>query len=123
MTAPDSIEQQLRIAVAKYASGRDRVEAVLAVANPAAFTGPDGRIDDAAVAQHLSTLFTEQPGGRWANFGQHQPPPWPPGPGDRGRAEAQRRFGSPGADAAAPASSRGAAGRAEAARRFGKRDT
>jgi hypothetical protein len=72
----------LKAAVAKHISD-DRLNAVMAIVNPAAFLGDDGSIDEAKVGQQLGTLF----GGGGQPTGAR--------PGDAGRAAAAKRFGTP----------------------------
>ena len=121
LRAPDSAEQ-LRTAAGKVLTGQ-ALEGFMAVADVSRFVDATGAVSEEVVMGRLTAMFgvADEHSPRWQNFGQHQPAAPEPGPGDRGKMEARKRFGSPGADAQAPASSRGAAGRLEAERRFGKR--
>lgn len=116
--APD-IEEQLRTSLSKHISG-DRLEAILKVANPAAFVDENGALDEAKVVQSLGGLFgtSYQAGPTHQDFGQYTPAPPHPGPGDRGAAEAAKRFGT---NSAPPPAARNG-GALEAERRFGKKD-
>jgi hypothetical protein len=116
--APDTTEQ-LRTALSRHISG-DQLEAVLKVANTAAFVDEHGAVDETKVADSLGGLFGINTGPTPMDFGQNRPPPPQPGPGERGAAEAARRFG--GQHAPAHTSGRGAAGAAEAAKRFPRKD-
>lgn len=67
---------------------------------------------------HLTAIFGTR--GQPSDYGQHSGPIAGSKPGDGGKAEAAKRFGTlhdPGPLGQPPA--RGAAGRAEAAKRFG----
>jgi hypothetical protein len=118
--APDTTEQ-LRTALAKHISG-DQLEAVLKVANTAAFVDEHGAVDESKVSQSLSGMFGVVPDGGppHQDFGQNTPRPPQPGPGERGAAEAARRFG--GQQPNTPRTGRGAGGAAEAAKRFGPKE-
>lgn len=122
LRAPDTAEE-FRSAAAKHVSD-DQLDSLVNTVNLAAFVGADGRIDEAKVERSLAALFGQ--GGGQRDWGQHSAPASPGRrPGDAGRAEAQRRFGTPyesdpAAVAAIPRPS--AAGAAEAARRFGPKD-
>jgi hypothetical protein len=117
---PPSSAAQLKEIAGKHITG-DRLEAFVSVANLKALAAENGDIDETKVVRALSTLFgvPADSGPTHADFGQGRPPA-PIGPGDRGRAEAARRFGPTSADA--HPSARGAAGRAEAQRRFGRKE-
>jgi hypothetical protein len=110
--APDASEA-FREAASKFING-DRLEAVCAVANIAAFVGDDGQIDPGKVEHGMRGMFDLPTKPRWANHGQYTQQPHEPAPGDRGNAEVRKRFGDGG-----PV--RPSAGAAEAQRRFGKR--
>ncbi|MGH8328583.1 MAG: hypothetical protein ACRET2_17685 [Steroidobacteraceae bacterium] len=101
---PNSVEQ-LKGAAANVLSG-DQLDAFLSVADPKAFDGEDGDIDDEKVVGRLTAMFGT---GEQRQFGR----------GERGRAEAARRFGGQSSGARPPDDGPGAGGRAEAARRFG----
>ena len=115
---PDAGEA-LRTAASEHLSG-DRLDAFCAIAKVSNYVDKTGEVDQDKLSADLRILFDLPPapaGPRWQNFGQHQPPPPMPGPGDAGRWEARKRFGGNGA---APVAGRGSAGAAEAQKRFGK---
>jgi hypothetical protein len=114
--APDTTEA-LRTAVAKHVSA-DRLAAVVAVANTAAFVGDNGQVDESKVAQHLTAMF-----GPAATPPASTGYPRGIGTGAGGRAEAERRFGVKAEEGTPVPQSRGSGGSAEAARRFGKGGT
>lgn len=74
----------------------DQLKTFLSVINPAAFVGDNGEIDESKVMGALTGMFgaPQQPMQRWQNAGQFAPPPPPGRPGESGRAEAARRFGT-----------------------------
>lgn len=75
----------------------DQLKSFLSVVNPAAFVGDNGEIDESKVIGALTGMFgapQRQPVQRWQNAGQYSTPPPPGRPGESGRAEAARRFGS-----------------------------
>jgi hypothetical protein len=115
---PPASADQLRTAAAEHLDG-DRLEAFLKVANKSAFLNDQGDVDPAKVQQSIGTLFgiSTPAASPHQNFGQHTPRPPLPGPGDRGRAEAAKRFGGE-----AQPSARGRGGHEEAQRRFGKKE-
>ncbi len=113
--APDGAAN-FREAASKVIDG-DRLEAVCRAANLSAFVNDKGEIDDAKVESSLRSVFGILAGPRWQDHGQFSQAPNMPGPGDRGRAEARKRFGNNGAPSS---SGRGSAGAAEAERRCGK---
>lgn len=119
---PPASADQLRTAAAEHIDG-DRLEAFLKVANKSAFLNDQGDIDPAKVQQSIGGLFgiSAPPDPAHQNFGQNTPHPPMPGAGERGAAEAARRFGGGQARPATP-STRGRSGRDEAARRFGKKE-
>ena len=90
---PPSSATQLREIAGKVIDG-DKLEAFVQVANVKAFATDNGDIDEGKVRTVLAGMFGTIPaaGPPHADFGQHQPPPPQPGPGERGAAEAQRRF-------------------------------
>jgi hypothetical protein len=116
---PPSSAAQLRDIAGKVITG-DQLDAFVSVANLKALATENGDIDEDKVNRALTGMFgiTPETSPPHQDFGQHRPPPPMPGPGDRGRAEAAKRFGG---QSGAP-SGRGAGGHAEAERRFGKRD-
>jgi hypothetical protein len=116
--APESAEA-LRNAAAKSISG-DRLEAFMGVAAVSNFVNDKGEVDETRVQRTLSTLFDLPLQPQWQNHGQYTEAPPEPPPGDRGAAEARKRFGSKDTQ---PAPMRGRAGAAEAERRFGGRKT
>jgi hypothetical protein len=76
----------------------DRLDAFMAIVDPAKLLGDDGTVDESKVMGYLTAMYgaDQQPGPRqpqWQNFGQHTPPPPPQKTGAGGAAEAQRRFG------------------------------
>jgi hypothetical protein len=118
---PPTSSQQLKNIAGKVLSG-DALNAFVSVANPKAFAGENGDVDESKVMGHLTAMFASHQGAQASG-------PTPAGKlGSAGKAEAARRFGT-GAPAAdqrpddgwtGRAVSGGAAGRAEAAKRFGK---
>jgi hypothetical protein len=122
LRAPDSTEQ-LRTVAGQVLSGA-ALESFMAVADVSKFTDDKGAIAEEAVMGRLTALFgvADERGPTHADFGQYRAAPPEPGPGDRGKAEAARRFGPRGADTQ-PHPTRGAGGLAEAQKRFGKRQT
>lgn len=74
----------------------DQLKTFLSVINPAAFVGDNGEIDESKVMGALTGMFgaPQQPMQRWQNAGQFAPAPPPGRPGESGRAEAARRFGT-----------------------------
>lgn len=75
----------------------DQLKTFLSVINPAAFVGDNGEIDESKVMGALTGMFgapQQAPQQRWQNAGQFAPPPPPGRPGESGRAEAARRFGT-----------------------------
>ena len=116
---PDAGEA-LRTAASAHISG-DRLDAFCQIARVSRYVdSKTGVVDEQRLRSDLGGMFDLPPapaGPRWQNFGQHQPPPPQPGPGDAGRWEARKRFGGNGA---APVAGRGSGGVAEAAKRFGK---
>ncbi len=75
----------------------DQLKTFLSVVNPAAFVGDNGEIDESKVMGALTGMFgapSQAPQQRWQNAGQYAPPPPPGRPGESGRAEAARRFGT-----------------------------
>ncbi len=76
----------------------DQLATFMSIANPSAFVGESGAIDESKVMGALTAMFgqpTQQaPLPRWQNAGQYAPPPPPAKPGEGGRAEAARRFGT-----------------------------
>jgi hypothetical protein len=117
--APDAAEA-LRDAASQHLSG-ERLEAFCALAHATAYVDETGTVNGDKLTSHLRGLFPDLPpappaGPRWSNNGQHTPPPPMPGPGDSGRAAAQKRF-----QGIQPARD-GNPGRAAAEKRFGKRE-
>lgn len=119
--APDSTEA-LRTAAAQIMSG-PALEAFVSTADVSKFAGQDGTIDASRVLSTIKAAYgiTGQQ-QQQANHGQHSGGMAPKlRPGDRGRLEAARRYGTPidpETAAAAGTIGRGAAGKAAAARRF-----
>lgn len=115
--APDQAEA-FRDTASKWISG-DRLNAVCALINASQYVGEDGAISEAKVEQTLRMLFDiPRQGPQWQNFGQGSAELPTPGPGERGTAEAQKRFGRP----QPVTTGKGSGGAAEAAKRFGKAD-
>jgi hypothetical protein len=128
LRAPDRAES-FREAASKVIDG-GRLDAVCQVANLAQFTGEDGAIDEAKVINSLRAVFGIPPTPqRHENFGQYTQQPNMGGPGDAGRAEAEKRFGPRGyvaggqqtAPLTPPPVGPGSAGAREAARRFSEK--
>jgi hypothetical protein len=99
---PPSSAAQLRDIAGKVITG-DQLEAFVSVANLKAFATENGDIDEGKVMGALTGMFgiTPESSPHHQDFGQHRPPPPMPGPGDRGKAEAQKRFGPTGGYVAA----------------------
>lgn len=76
----------------------DKLNAFMAIVNPAALVGADGAVDETMVMGHLTAMYGEQQappvGQRWQNAGQFSPPPPGGTPGQAGAAEATKRFGA-----------------------------
>jgi hypothetical protein len=116
--APDDAAA-FRDTASKWISG-DRLNAVCEIINTSLYLDSEGNIDAAKVERQLRAMFDDIPpaspaGPRWQNQGQFTPAPPMPGPGDRGRAEVQKRFHG----LQPPTGSSG--GLSEAQKRFGKR--
>jgi hypothetical protein len=118
---PPSSAAQLKEIAGRVLTGQ-QLDAFVSVADPKKFAAENGDVDESRVMGHLTAMFGAVPDGgpQYQDFGQHRPPPPQPGPGDRGKAEAAKRFGV-GQNGEAP-SARGGGGAAEAAKRFGKRE-
>jgi hypothetical protein len=118
---PPSSAAQLKEIAGKLISG-DKLDAFVKVANLKALADENGDISEDKVAGALTGMFGAVPDGgpQHHDFGQHRPPPPQPGPGDRGKAEAAKRFGTN--DATSPATARNG-GALEAEKRFGKKET
>lgn len=90
-------QAQLKSAAALVLRESDQLSAFLAVANPEAFIGDDGCIDDDKVMGHLTALFAvqsaPQPTPGYPSWGQHSGGTPPVRPGEAGKAEAAKRFG------------------------------
>jgi hypothetical protein len=116
---PPSSAAQLKQIAGKVITG-DQLEAFVSVANLKALAAENGDIDENKVVKALTTMFgiADDSGPTHQDFGQHRTPPPTPGPGDRGRAEAAKRFGPTSEHVQG---TRGSGGRAEAERRFAKR--
>lgn len=77
----------------------DKLNAFMAIVNPAALVGADGAVDETMVMGHLTAMYGDAnttpppPGQRWQNAGQFSPPPPGAKPGEAGAAEASKRFG------------------------------
>lgn len=121
-TRPPDTAGQLREVASQFLQG-DQLRSFVEVADPAKFVDAGGHIDASSVARHLGALFgTSEQRNDW---GQHSGGAPGSRPGDGGRAEASRRFGTPHTPdpAAVAATPRpGAAGAAEAEHRFGPKD-
>jgi hypothetical protein len=117
---PPSSAAQLKDIAGKVIEG-DKLDAFVNVANLKALADENGDISEDKVMGALTGMFGVVPDGgpRHEDFGQHRPSPPQPGPGERGAAEAAKRFGG---QHAPPTSGRGAAGAAEAAKRFPTKD-
>jgi hypothetical protein len=111
--APDNAEA-FRAAASKVIDG-DRLEAICRVASIGQYVGDDGQIDEAKVINSMRAVFGIPAGPQWQDFGQHTESPDMGGPGDRGRAEAQKRFD--GNQSQRPGMGRGREGYDEAVRR------
>jgi type IV secretory pathway VirB10-like protein len=78
----------------------DKLNAFMAIVNPAALVGADGAVDETMVMGHLTAMYGDAsvtpppPGQRWQNAGQFSPPPPGAKPGEAGSAEAAKRFGA-----------------------------
>lgn len=101
--AKAEFEPRLRAAELKAIASEvikgDQLTAFMSIANPGAFVGENGEIDEAQVTAALTGMFGAQqpnptPGQRWQNAGQFAPPPPPGRPGAGGQAEAAKRFGT-----------------------------
>jgi hypothetical protein len=116
---PPTSAAQLKEIAGKVISG-DKLDAFVNVANLKALADENGDIDSRKVQRALRVMFDIPDQAAHQNFGQFSPQPDMGGPGDRGKAEAQKRFriGQNGE----PPPARGGGGAAEAARRFGKRE-
>jgi hypothetical protein len=115
---PPSSAAQLREIAGTVIDG-DKLDAFVHVANVKAFATENGDLDEAKVLSALNGMFGAAPptGPSHHDFGQYRPGPPVPGPGQRGAAEAAKRFGTD-----APqyiTNGHGAGGAAEAQRRFG----
>lgn len=117
---PPSSTQQLREIAGKVLSG-PQLDAFVDVANLKAFADDNGDIQEDRVMGALTGMFgiTADGGPQHQDFGQHRPAPPHPFPGERGAAEAARRFGG---NQPNTQPTRGRAGAAEAARRFGTQE-
>jgi hypothetical protein len=117
--APDTMEQFRDIA--KIFVPEHVLNDFMEFANPVAFVGPDGQVNEAKVRGHLSTLFgSSLPQSR--EWGQHHATPVGYQAGDEGRASARRRAAARGqvvGGTETPTQSMvpGLAGRAEAQKR------
>lgn len=121
LRAPDSAEA-LRTAASQLLSG-DALNAFVTGADPSKFTGADGQVDQQKVQANIQAVYGIT-GHQQPNQGQHSGG-MAPGlrPGDRGKAAAAKRFGTPADPETAAATGRvaggrGEAGRAAAAKRF-----
>ena len=119
---PPTSAAQLRDVAGKLIAG-DRLEAFVAVADLKALAAENGDIDETKVTQAVTTLFGLPHNNTHEDFGQFRQPPPMPGPGEAGRAEAQRRFATAGGHTQTrPTPQAGAGGRREAERRFGGKE-
>jgi hypothetical protein len=118
---PPTSTQQLKEIAGRVIDG-DKLDAFVKVANLKAFADENGDINEERVMGALTGMFGVVPDGgpQHHDFGQNRPRPPQPGPGERGAAEAARRFG--GQQANTPSTGRGAGGAAEAAKRFGPKE-
>jgi hypothetical protein len=117
---PPSSAAQLKEIAGRVLSG-PQLDAFVSVANLKAVAGENGDIDETKVMGVLTGMFgvADDSGPAHQDFGQYRQPPPMPGPGDRGRAEAAKRFGAAGG----AEGTQGRGGRDEAERRFGKRQS
>jgi hypothetical protein len=115
---PSSAEQ-LKAVAGKIISGT-QLDAWVENVDPSKFVNNDGQIDENRVATMLTALFGA---GERPNYGQRSGSAPGDPPGESGRREARKRFGSETESRPTSESrvARGAAGRAEAQRRFGKK--
>jgi hypothetical protein len=118
---PPTSTQQLKEIAGRVIDG-DKLDAFVKVANLKAFADENGDINEERVMGALTGMFGVVPDGGppHQDFGQNTPRPPQPGPGERGAAEAARRFG--GQQPNTPRTGRGAGGAAEAAKRFGPKE-
>lgn len=77
----------------------DKLNAFMALVNPAALLDDKGAVDETKVMGYLTAMYGDtatasQAGPRHQNFGQFAPPPPRSNPGSAGAAEAQKRFGA-----------------------------
>jgi hypothetical protein len=93
---PPTSSQQLREMAGKVLDA-DQLETFMAVANPKAFAGENGDVDEATLTGHLTRLFgagESQQQGTQANWGQHSATGGPGKQlGDDGRAALAKRHG------------------------------
>jgi hypothetical protein len=117
---PPTSAAQLKEVAGKVISG-EQLDAFVQVANLKAFANENGDIDETRVMGVLTGMFGVVPDGgpQHSDFGQNRPPPPQPGPGERGAAEAAKRFGG---QQTTQSAGRGAGGAAEAAKRFGPKE-
>ena len=116
---PPTSVQQLREIAGKVIDG-DQLEAFVNLADPKKFATENGDIDETRVMGALTGIFgvVTKPGLSHQQSGQFSADLPMPSPGERGAAEAAKRFGGNGPQHAP--NRPGAAGAAEAAKRFGK---
>lgn len=77
----------------------DKLNAFMALVNPAALVDDKGAVDETKVMGYLTAMYGDtatasQPGPRHQNFGQYTQPPPPARAGAGGAAEAAKRFGT-----------------------------
>lgn len=125
-TRPPNSVAQLKRAAQQIISG-DRLNAWVGSADPSKFVDDDGDVDEEKVIGALTTLFGashQDDSSQRQSWGQHSGNPPGQLPGDAGRAEAARRYGTKPPETPQPDAkiTRGAAGRAEALKRFGPKN-
>jgi len=116
---PPTATAQLKEIAGQFLSG-DKLDAFVKVANLKALADENGDISEDKVAGALTGMFGAVPDGgpTHQDFGQYRPAPPQPGPGERGAAEAAKRFST---NRTPPPTARNA-GALEAEKRFGKKE-
>ena len=88
---------QLKSAAAQVITDKEQLKSFMAITDPAKFADEDGEIDEDKVMSHLTTIFgaRQEKSPQHRSWGQHSGGTGTPvTPGDAGKAEAQRRFGT-----------------------------